>query len=630
VEDAVKEDATPIWDDCARNVSFELAMGDEAATAAAFAKAKHIASVRLENNRLSPNSIEPRAALGDYNAADESYTLYTSSQNPHGVRGTLARAIFQLPETKFRVVAPDVGGGFGLKTNPGPEDALVLWASRRCGRPVKWIATRSEGLQGDFHGRDQVIYGEMALDGNGKILAIRGRALHAVGAYIAAAAASPVEWSLRLIPGVYAVPAVHLVTRAVFTNTAPLSAYRGSGRPEATFLTERLLDCAAQMIGIDPVEIRRRNFIPARAMPYATPTGLVYDSGEFERVMDKCLALSEWDGFAARRAASEKAGRLRGRSISYYIEQCGRFNDRMELRFDPGGSVTIVAGTHSHGQGHATTYAQMVSDWLGVPFESIRFLQGDTDQVPFGRGTFASRSSMIGGSALKAAANAIVEKARPMAAHLMEAAVPDIEFKEGHFRVVGTDRSMPLSAVAKAFYRPMGIPAGLGLGLDASGSWAGEAHNFPNGCHACELEVDPHTGAVTIARYTVVDDLGTVINPLICEGQIHGGLAQGIGQALMEKVVYDRDSGQLLSGSFMDYSMPRAEDLPAFKLGFEEIPATTNPLGVKGVGEAGSVGAPPAVINALLDALRPLGVAHIDMPATPSRVWDAINNGRSL
>ena len=632
VEDAVKDSAPAIWDDCEGNVSFVLSHGDEAAAEAAFLTASHVVSLRLENNRISANSIEARAAIGDYDPGDESFTLYTSSQNPHGVRQVMAQSIFGLPETQFRVIAPDVGGGFGLKTNPHPEDALVLWASRRCGRPVKWISTRSDALIGDNHARDQIVHGEMALDGDGRILAIRARALHAVGAYTFSSGVSPLDMSLRFIPNLYDVQTIDVSTRAVFTNTSTLAAYRGAGRPEAVYLTERLLDRAAREMGIDPVEIRRRNFVTPDAMPYAMPTGFVYDSGEFERLLDKCLADADWTGFAGRRAESERAGKLRGRAVASYIEQGGRFNDRMDLRFDPGGTVTIVAGTFSHGQGHATTYAQMVTDWLGVPFESIRFIQGDTDKVPFGRGTFAARSSMIGGCALKAAAEAIVEKAKPVAAHLMEATPADVEFAHGSFRIAGTDRSIPLMEVAGAFYGKTGIPSRFGLGLEASGSYAMDAPshpaNYPNGCHCCEVEIDPETGVVRIDRYTVVDDVGRVINPMICEGQVQGGLAQGIGQALLETIAYDRDSGQLLSGSFMDYAMPRGDDLPMFTLSFEEIPSTTNPLGVKGVGEAGAIGSPPAVINAVLDALAPLGVDHIDMPATPLRVWRAIQRAR--
>jgi carbon-monoxide dehydrogenase large subunit len=434
----------------------------------------------------------------------------------------------------------------------------------------------------------------------------------------------PVIYSLKLVPSAYTVPTVHLTTKAVFTNTAPTGPYRGAGRPEAVYLTERLLDRAAAVLGLDPVEIRRRNLIAPSAMPYKTPTGFVYDTGEFAATMDRCLDLADWKGFPARRAASERRGKRRGRALTYYIEDCGVFNDRMEIRFDPSGNVTIVAGTFSHGQGHATTYAQMVSEWLGVPFENIRLVQGDTAQVAFGRGTYASRSSLVGGSALKVAADAVIDKARPLAAHLMEAAPADVQFGDGKFRVVGTDRSMPLVDVAKAFYRPVGLPKQFGIGLEASGSWAADPQNFPNGAHVCEVEVDPDTGEVVIDRYVVVDDVGRVINPLICEGQIQGGLAQGIGQALFEQVAYDRTSGQLLSVGFTEYCMPRSDNLPPFTLGFHDVPCATNPIGVKGIGEAGSVGAPPTVINSILDALAPLGVDHIDMPATPARIWESL------
>ncbi len=628
VEDAVKPGAQLVWDDCPGNVSYTLMFGNKDATDAAFAGAKHVVSVKLENNRITANAIEPRSALGVYDASDETYTLYATSQNPHGARTMLCGAVLKLPETKLRVVSPDVGGGFGTKGEVYPEDGLVLWASRRSGRPVKWISTRSEGLLTDDHGRDQVIEGEMALDERGKILGIRARALNALGAYVGGAVAAPIVFSMRFIPNVYDVRALHVVTRAVFTNAAVLAPYRGAGRPEAVYFTERLIEKAAQALKMDPAEIRRRNYISPQAFPYTTGTGYVYDSGEFENAMDKCLALADWKGFEARRAEARKRGNLRGHGVSYFIEPGGIFNDRMELRFDPGGTVSIVAGTHSHGQGHATVYAQMVSDWLGLPFESIRFVQGDTDQVPFGRGTYAARSSMVGGCALRAAADAVIAKAKLMAAHLMEAAAADVEFKEGKFRIAGTDREMGLVDVAKAFYRPMGIPRELGLGLDASGSYDGPP-NFPNGCHSAEVEIDPETGEVRLVRYTAVDDVGRALNPMICEGQIVGGVVQGIGQALLEHVVYDRESGQLLSGSLTDYTMPRADDLPHFDMEFHDVPAKTNPLGVKGVGEGGAVGSPPAVIAAVLDALRQAGVEHIDMPATPNRVWDSLRAARA-
>ena len=629
VADAVAQGAPTLWPDCPTgNVSFTLSFGDQAKTAAAFAVAKHRIALRLKNNRLAASPVEPRAMVGVYDFADETYTLHNASQNPHGNRMMLARAVFNVSESRIRVVSPDVGGGFGLKGNLHPEEGLVLWASRRCGRPVKWTATRSESLAGDHHGRDQLIEGEMALDGDGHILAVRAKALHAVGAYVAATSVIPLYFSMRFIPNVYDIKTVHLETKAVFVNTSTVTSYRGAGRPEAAYVIERLIDKAARVTGIDPVELRRRNFISPAAMPYTTQTQYVYDSGEFARVVDRCLAAADWQGFAARATRSEAMGLRRGRALSYYIEQGGNFNDRMEIRFDPGGTATIVAGTHSHGQGHATTYAQLLHEWLGLPFASIRFVQGDTDAVPFGRGTFAARSSMVGGAALKAAAETIIEKAKRMAALLLEAAEADLVFADGAFNIVGTDRHIALPEVAKAFYRAGGITNQVGVGLEAAGTYAGDPPNHPNGCHICEVEVDPETGAVTVDRYTVIDDAGTLINPLICEGQVHGGLAQGIGQALAEEIVYAKDSGQLLSGSFMDYAMPRAGDLPGFDVAFEEVPCLTNPLGVKGIGEAGAVASPPTVINAILDALQPLGVADIDMPATPLRVWVAIEQAR--
>ncbi len=624
VEDAVKPGAPVLWDGAPNNVSFTLMMGNKDATEAAFAAAKHVVTLKLRNNRITANSIEPRAAIGQYHPDSESYTLYSTSQNPHGTRSAVAGQVLKISETKLRVLSPDVGGGFGMKHGGYPEDALVVWASRRVGgRPVKWVSTRVEALLGDSQGRDQVVTGELALDEAGKILALRVNALHNMGSHVFGAAMVVPLFAMRLAPGVYQIPAVHVVGRAVLTNTIPLAPYRGAGRPEATYLIEQLLDRAARVVGIDPVEIRRRNFIPAAAMPHKLGTGITYDSGDFVHVMDECLTLADWNGFAKRAAESKKHGKLRGRGIGYFLEEAAVFNERMVLRFDPSGMLTILAGTHSHGQGHQTVYAQMVSEWLGVPFDNIRFVQGDTDAVPIGRGTYGSRSMHVGGNALRRAADAIIEKAKPMAAMMLEAAAGDIEFADGAFRIVGTDRALPLTAVAQAFYRPAMLPPQFDVGLEASGTFAAEPPNYPNGCHVCEVEIDAETGLVTLDRYAAVDDVGRVMNRLLCEGQIHGGVAQGVGQALMERVVFD-DAGQLVTGSFQDYAMPRADDLPEFSSELTEVPATTNPLGVKGAGEAGATGAPPAVIGAVLDALKPLGIEHLDMPATPDRVWAAI------
>jgi carbon-monoxide dehydrogenase large subunit len=630
LEDAVKPGAPAVWAECPGNISYTIGFGDQAAAKAAFDGARHVVSVKLENNRVSANSMEGRASLGQHHPATGTYTLYTSTQHPFGIRQSLGMVAFREPVSKFRVIAPDVGGGFGMKGDCYPEDVLVLWASRRLGGPpVKWVSTRAEALMSDYHGRGQVISADMALDENGKVLAVRTHALDSLGAYTSGAQMASIFYGLRLTTGPYDIGAMHAVADAVFTNTTPLVPYRGAGRPEAAYLIERLMDEAALQTRIDPIELRRRNFVKPDQMPYHTQTHYVYDSGEFEKALDKGVELADWAGFPARRAQSEAAGKLRGRGLAYFIEEAGIFNERMDLRFDGDGNVAIIAGTHSHGQGHETAFAQMVHEWLGIPFDSIRYVQGDTDKVSIGRGTYASRSVMNGGCALKAAADDVIAKGRRMAAFLMEGKPEAIDFDDGVYRLRGTNTSMPLQEVAKAFFRPMGIPMELGVGLEGNGSFASEPGNFPNGCHLCEVEVDPDTGVVSVVRYTCIDDLGRVINPMIVEGQIQGALAQGLGQALMEHIVYDKGSGQLVSGSFMDYAMPRATDLPPIAIAFHNVPAKTNPLGVKGIGEAGCTGSPPAIMNAILDALRPVGVKEIDMPATPFRVWQAIATAKA-
>jgi carbon-monoxide dehydrogenase large subunit len=630
LEEAASDGAPKVWEDCPQgNVGFRLMFGNKEATDAAFAGARHVVKLRVENNRLSPVSMEPRVAIGDYNPAEDFHTLYTASQNPHGARMEMSH-LFHVPENQIRVISPDVGGGFGLKGGPFPDDALALWAARRLRRPVKWAATRSESMLTDHCGRETVYYGELALDEHGRILALRARVLFQLGAYFVGAALAAGAFSVRFIPEAYDIQTLHIMSQGLFTNTSQSGPYRGAGRPEAAYFMERLIEHAARETGIDPAEIRRRNLIPPSKLPYATPTLWNYDSGEFARLMDRCIEISDWKGFAARRKASEKNGRLRGHAVSYYIEFGGIFNERMDLRFNPDGTLTVLGGTHSHGQGHATVFAQLVHDRLGVPFEAIRYVQGDTAQVAIGRGTYGARSATVGGNALLAATEAIVAKAKPMAAALMEADAADIEFKDGAFRVVGTDKAISITDVAQAAYAPAGpITDKFGVGLEASGSFSANPPSHPNGAHVCELEVDPETGAVAVDRYFVVDDLGRVLNPLIVRGQIHGGVVQGLGQALLEHQVYDRQSGQLLSGSFMDYGMPRADGMPAVEAELEEVPCKTNPLGVKGIGESGTIGAPPTVINALIDALEPLGVDRIDMPATPSRVWQAIARAKA-
>src|SRR5438270_3746114 len=572
--------------------------------------------------------MEPRTSMRHYNSADDHFTLYTSSQNPHGVREEMA-GLLHVNENQLRVVAPDVGGGFGLKGGSFPDDVLVLWAAKKLKRPVKWVATRSESMMTDHTGRDLISHGEVALDEKGKILAIRSQSLFQIGAYFV----GPGMWSglfcLRFIPEAYHVQTIHIVCRGSFTNPPQAGPYRGAGRPEAAYFTERMIEHAAKQIGMDVAEIRRVNLIAPDKFPYNTPTLYTYDSGEFARLLDKCVEMIDWNGYAKRKRESEKHGKLRGRSVCYYIEFGGIFNDRMDIRFDPGGTVTIFGGTHSHGQGHATVFAQCVHEFLGVPFESIRYVQGDTAQVQFGRGTYGARSAVVGGSALKRASDAIIDKAKPMAAAMMEADVGDIEFNEGAFKVAGTDKTIPLTEVAKASFAPMGPMTKFGIGLEGSGSHSPEPPSHPNGAHAVEVEIDPETGVVKVDRYVMVDDLGQVLNPMIVNGQQHGGVAHGIGQALYEHAVYDRQSAQLITGVFRDYVMPRADLLPDFEIALEEVPCKTNPIGVKGIGESGTIGAPPVVINAGIDALRPLGIDRLDMPATPSRVWQAIQAARN-
>jgi len=624
--DGAVESGTPdLWEGCPGNRSFTLKFGDAPQTDAALAAAHFTVSLKIRNNRVCANSLEPRCAVGEYEEGTGQYTLHTSSQNPHGVRRMLSRSVFGVPESVMRVVSPDVGGGFGMKADPYPEDALVLWAARRLRRPVKWVGSRSESLMGDNHGRDQVATAEMAFDAQGRAIGLKVRALHALGAYVVSAAAAPITYSMRMLPGVYAIPAVDVETSAVFTNCSPTGPYRGAGRPEACFMLERLMDEAGVISGLGPVEIRRRNLIPAEAMPFAVPTGLVYDSGDFAGMMGKCLDLADWDGFEARRLETERRNLRRGRAVTCYIESAGVFNERMELRFDPEGGVAILAGTHSHGQGHATAFPQLIHEWLGLPYEAIRYTQGDTDAVTFGRGTYAARSSMLASTALRAAADEAIARAQEMAARLLEVDLQQLSFSDGVYRVQGSNRTLGFQDAVKAFFTPIGVPGEQSLGLSTVGTAGGETPNFPNGAHVCEVEVDPRTGSVLIDRYTVVDDVGRAINPMICEGQIIGGIAQGLGQALIEEVVYDRTTGQLLSGSFSDYGMLRMDTMPHITARLEEIPCRTNPVGVKGVGESGTIAAPPTVVNAVLDALRPLGVTDLQMPLSPARLWTAIH-----
>ena len=617
--------APQVWDFARGNIAFDWSLGDEARTNAAFSRAAKVVSLDLVNNRVVPTSMEPRNALGDYAPATGKLTLYVSCQSTHGLRHVLADPIFKVPESKIRVVSPDVGGGFGMKIFMYPEYVGVLFAARALGRPVKWSGERGEAFLTDTHGRDHHTRAAMALDKDGKFLAFRVTTHANLGAYASHYGPFiPTGAGSAMLAGVYTFPAVFVHVKGVYTNTAPLDAYRGAGRPEANYVVERMVDHAARQLGIAPDEIRRRNFIPASAMPYTTALGAVYDTGDFHKNLDDALKSADWAGRAARKADAKRRGRLHGIGVATYIEACGGGNDETaQIRVAADGGITLLIGNQSNGQGHETMYAQLVADRLGVPFESVRVVQGDSDVVLYTGLTGGSRATSVGGTAALGAADRIVDKGKTIAAHLMEAAPADVEFKDGAFRIAGTDKTVSFQKVVTAAYTAGALPSGLSPGLDETANSTILPMTYPNGCHVCEVEIDPAVGSVAIVRYTIVDDFGRVINPLTLAGQVHGGTVQGIGQALYEDCVYDAQSGQLLTGSLMDYCLPRADNLPSFSFAYNELPTTANRLGVKGSGEAGAMGAPPAVINAVVDALADYGVTHIDMPATPEKIWRA-------
>ena len=622
---AAEPGAPLVWDNIPSNLCFDWESGDRKATEAAFARAKHVIELNLVNNRLVANSMEPRGALGAYDAAEDRFTLYTSTQGSHAIRRMLAASVFRFAEHRIRVVTPDVGGGFGMKLFLYPEHGLVLYAAHKLGRPVKWIGERGESFLSDAQGRDNVTRARLALDADLNFLAVDVETMANLGAYLSNFGTFiPTMAGTAMLVGVYRTPAAVVRVKGVYTNTVPVDAYRGAGRPEANYALERLVDHAARKLGIAPAELRRRNFIPPEAMPFKTVLGMTYDSGEFAKNLADALRQADATGFAARKAQSAARGKLRGFGLSTYIEQCGGgFDEMAEIRFDTSGAVTVIVGSQSSGQGHQTAYAQLVADGLGVPFDRVRVHQGDTDVVGFGRGTGGSRSLPVAGNALGMAIHRIVDKGRKIAAHRLEAAEADIEFADGQYVIAGTDKRVSMIEVAQAAHNPLLLPAGFEPGFDEKAHYLPAAHTFPNGCHVCEVEIDPDTGMTTVLRYVVVDDFGNVVNPLLLAGQIHGGVIQGIGQALIEGCVYD-DGGQLVTGSFMDYAMPHADDVPAVEFSFNVVPCRTNPLGVKGAGEAGAIGAPPAVINAVVDALAGVGVETIEMPATPHNVWRAI------
>jgi carbon-monoxide dehydrogenase large subunit len=629
---------TAVHDAAPNNVCYTWGCGDKAAVDAAFKKAAHVTKLSFTNNRLIPNAIEPRAANAAYSRADESYTLYVANQNPHVERLLMTAFVLGLPEHKVRVVAPDVGGGFGSKIFLYAEETALVWATKRVGRPIKWTAERSESFLSDAHGRDHVTTAELALDRDGKFLALRVNTTANVGAYLSTfASCVPTILYATLLAGQYATPAIYAEVQAVFTNTAPVDAYRGAGRPEATYVVERIVETAARELKIDPAELRRSNFI--RKFPYASPVGLTYDTGDYEATLARAIETADVKGFAGRKAESAKKGLLRGIGYSTYIEACGLAPSHVagalgaraglfeagEVRVHPTGKVTVFTGSHSHGQGHETTFAQVVADKLGLALEDIDIQHGDTAKIPFGMGTYGSRSIAVGGTAIVKATDKIIAKGKKIAAHLLETSEKDIEFANGEFKVAGTDRKKTFGEVALAAYVPHNYPLDkLEPGLNENAFYDPSNFTYPAGAYICEVEVDPATGKVKVDRFTASDDFGNVINPMIVEGQVHGGVAQGIGQALLECCVYD-DDGQLLTGSLMDYALPRADDLPTVRVEtVKGTPCTHNPLGVKGCGEAGAIGSPAAVLNAVTDALWHLGVRDLAMPVSPYNVWQVL------
>jgi carbon-monoxide dehydrogenase large subunit len=622
-------DAPAVWPDCPGNLSHIYEMGNKAATDAAIAGAAHVVRQRIVISRVYVHFLETRGAIGVYDPGEERFTLYADVQYPHRVRDALARNIFKIPESKIRVIAGDVGGGFGTKGWQYVEHRLTLYAARKLGRPVKWTSTRSEAIQSDEHARDNIADATLALDAGGKIVGLRVDTLCNVGAYISAERNLLSTFSnVSTLAGTYAIPTAYTHVDIAFSNSNPTAPYRGAGRPEATYVIERIIDTAAARLGIDRVDLRRRNLIPENAMPYRNPFGVNYDCGAFEKGMDQALALSDWNGYAARKAESAARGKHRGIGIVNAIERAASPGlEFAEIRFNPGGSAMVLMGSKNQGQGHETMFKQIVNSKLGLDPHEVQYIDGDTDRVAFGIGTMGSRSTVIGGSALTVAAGKILVKARKIAAHLLEAAETDLEFDDGSFTVAGTDKGITIKQVAMAAFQAPRLPPGMDPGLYETGTFSPKQDTYPNGCHVCEVEIDPDTGAVAVLRYAVSDDVGNVMNPTGLKGQIHGGVAQGLGQALMEQVAYDPESGQLLSGSLMDYAMPRADTTCDIEIVSNPVPTALNPLGAKGAGEAGTVGALPVVVNAVLDALRPLGVKDIEMPVTSERVWRAIQAG---
>ena len=627
LSDFGKDGVTPIWDECPDNEAFFFEMGDKAAVDAALEAADHVTKITYRVNRISANAMEPRVSIGEYDHRTGRYLLTTSTQQVHGIRTHLSN-ILKVPEAQIRVTAGDVGGAFGMKGEMYDDQLLVLLASKEAGRPVRWTADRTESLMSDTHARDNDVTAELALDADGKFLGFRVHTVAALGAYMSMMTAHSPTNNLGGLSGVYTTPVIYTAVTGVFTNNNNTAPYRGAGRPEASLAIEKAIDTAAREMGIDRAELRRRNIIPPEALPYQTGLIFKYDSGRFEESLDMTLEMADWAGFEDRRKEAASRGKLRGIGLSCAIEQSAApIEETAEIRFDSKGGCTILLGTVAQGQGHDVTFKQIVNDLLGIPLENITFLQADTDSVAHGRGTFGSRSAGNGGGALLMASDRIIEKGKIFAAHMLEAAAEDIVFKDGKFSIAGTDRALDISEVARKAYDMM-LPPGIEPTLQAQAAFKPNAPTFPNGCHICEVEIDPDTGTTEFIRYAVVDDVGTVVNPLLLKGQIVGGVSQGLGQAMCEDVAYDRDSGQLMSASFMDYCMPRADDMCFIDVVSNGDPSPTNPLGIKGAGEAGCVGALPCVQSALIDALSPLGITDVPMPATSLSLWRLISEAK--
>lgn len=627
---AAEAGAPQLYDSISGNTAIDFQYGDTAKVDAAFAAAAHVTRLPLRNNRIVVSAMEPRSAVGSFDAASEGYTLNVGCQGVFGMMNTLAKQVFNIEPEKMHVVTGNVGGSFGMKAGAYPEYICVLHAAKVLGRPVKWTDDRSGSFLSDCHGRDHDMTAELALDADGKFTALRITGYGNVGAFLTAVSPMmPTMNTLKNANSVYRLPLIEVASKAVFTNTTPVTAYRGAGRPEANYYMERLIETAAREMGIDAIELRRRNQILPSEIPYAAANGMNYDSGDFPTILQKAVEASDWDGFAARKAESEKRGKLRGRGVGCYLEVTAPVQEEMGgIRFEENGDVTIITGTLDYGQGHWTPFAQVLHQKLGVPFERIRLIQGDSAELIAGGGTGGSKSIMASGAAILEASDIVIDKGKKIAAHVFETAVEDIVFEGGAFQVAGTDRTVTVTELAEQLRGGLDLPEDLPRDLSVKHIFDAAPSAFPNGCHVCELEVDPDTGVIEIDRYNMVNDFGTVVNPLLVEGQAHGGIVQGLGQALMENALYDSD-GQLQTGSYMDYAVPRASDVPSFTFATHAVPATTNPLGAKGCGEAGCAGSLPSIMNALVDALAPLGVKHIDMPATPEKVWQAIQSAKA-